>query len=176
MDKDIYKKCRRCNESKSLEDFGSDRSRSSGKTTYCKECNNKASHARQRNEKEYFRLYNQRWREQNPVRQMIINIRSRAKSAGILFTITEDDIEHKTHCPVTGVELDYSHGTKGIRNDNSPSLDRIDPTKGYEKGNVIIVSWRVNNIKNNATPEELINIGTYYRKLINGKKNKKPNL
>lgn len=37
----------------------------------------------------------------------------------------------------------------------SPSLDRIDSSKGYVKGNVRVISARANMLKNNATVEEL---------------------
>jgi hypothetical protein len=44
-------------------------------------------------------------------------------------------------------------GSGGIA--NSPSLDRIDPTKGYVKGNVWIISSKANTFKSYATHEEL---------------------
>ncbi len=49
---------------------------------------------------------------------------------------------------------------------SSPSLDRIIPEKGYVKGNVIVVSNKANVIKNNATPEEIIAVGEFYKKLL----------
>ena len=37
----------------------------------------------------------------------------------------------------------------------SPSLDRIDPNRGYTKDNIIVMSYRANRIKNDATKEEI---------------------
>lgn len=34
------------------------------------------------------------------------------------------------------------------------SLDRVDPAKGYVKGNVWIVGYRANLVKNDGTAEE----------------------
>lgn len=48
------------------------------------------------------------------------------------------------------------------QNDWSPTLDRIDPTKGYHKGNIQILSGKANNMKNNATLEELKIFAKYY--------------
>ncbi len=45
----------------------------------------------------------------------------------------------------------------GVANshDASPSLDRLEPTRGYVKGNVAVISYRANRIKTDATAEEL---------------------
>jgi hypothetical protein len=64
-------------------------------------------------------------------------------------------------CPMLNLELNYSGtGAEGYsRIDNSPSIDRINSDKGYEKENIQVISWRANRIKNNSTPDELIKIG-----------------
>ncbi len=64
------------------------------------------------------------------------------------------------------MELDYSIGTKAVVQPNSPSFDRIIPTRGYTKGNVIIISNRANRIKSDATVEELERVASFYRQLI----------
>jgi hypothetical protein len=38
---------------------------------------------------------------------------------------------------------------------NSPSLDKIIPSKGYIKGNVWVISNRANTLKNDASLQEL---------------------
>lgn len=59
-------------------------------------------------------------------------------------------------CPVFNFLLRWENDTnKGGGVFNSPSLDRIDPNKGYIKGNTRIISFKANTIKNNATLEEL---------------------
>ncbi len=57
-----------------------------------------------------------------------------------------------THCPILGIELDYA--VSKSPSDNSPSLDRLDHSKGYVKGNVVLCSVRANRIKNNGSVEE----------------------
>jgi hypothetical protein len=67
------------------------------------------------------------------------------------FSIDFGDIDFPTHCPVLGMELDYFADG---REENSPSFDRVDPNKGYIKGNVVIMSWRANRIKNDGSAHE----------------------
>lgn len=69
-----------------------------------------------------------------------------------------------THCPVFGYPLDYN-GTGQYRSDKSPSLDRIDSSKGYTLDNIQILSWRANRIKNDSTPEELMKLAIYMSNL-----------
>jgi hypothetical protein len=71
----------------------------------------------------------------------------RAKRKGWEFSITEADITWNTVCPILGIPLNY---TNSAQLDDSPSVDRIDNSKGYIPGNVIVISWKANNLKSNG--------------------------
>lgn len=87
--------------------------------------------------------------------------RKKANNYGHEFTLQFNDLDFPTHCPLLGIELDYfAERTQ----ENSVSFDRIDSTKGYVKGNVIICSWRGNRIKNDGTAEEHRKIYEYLSK------------
>jgi len=43
----------------------------------------------------------------------------------------------------------------GSFHDNSPSIDRMIPAKGYVKGNVQIISYRANRLKAHGSLEDL---------------------
>lgn len=77
------------------------------------------------------------------------------------FSISFGDLVFPTHCPILGIELDYF--SQDGRQENSPSFDRIDPLKGYIKGNVAVISWRANRIKNDGTAEEHEKIAKFMR-------------
>lgn len=91
---------------------------------------------------------------------------SDARRKGIEFDLVFEEVVWPTHCPALGIELDYSYGYKRGTPYNSPSFDRIDPTKGYIRGNTIIVSHLANSIKTNATVDELERVASFYRQLI----------
>ena len=77
-------------------------------------------------------------------------IRARNKK-GEVSDLKESDIVIPKLCPVFKIPL-FRVG--GKRTDNSPSIDRIDNTKGYTKDNVWIISWRANRLKNDGTATE----------------------
>lgn len=52
-------------------------------------------------------------------------------------------------CPILMVPL-----VRGTR--YTPTVDRIDPSKGYIRGNIQVISWLANRMKSDATKEELI--------------------
>lgn len=78
--------------------------------------------------------------------------KTRAEKRGIEFNIGEEDIIIPDVCPLLNIPLSF--GTKEDYN-NSPSLDRIDNTKGYIKGNIWVISKKANTMKNSASLEEL---------------------
>lgn len=90
----------------------------------------------------------------------------RARKKGLEHTITHVDIVIPSHCPLLGIPLIKNQGTGG--NDNSPSLDRIDSTKGYTPDNIWVISYKANTIKSNATLEELEHIARGLRAKIEG--------
>ena len=81
-----------------------------------------------------------------------IDFVKKAKELGFDFNISEEDVIIPTHCPILGVELVLNEGKLA---GNSASLDRIDSSKGYVKGNVWVISHKANAMKSNATLAEL---------------------
>lgn len=71
-----------------------------------------------------------------------------------LARIDISDVVWNTHCPVFGVPLQSSQTNGKGDSDLSLSLDRIDSSKGYVKGNVRTISNRANKLKNNMTITE----------------------
>jgi len=67
------------------------------------------------------------------------------------FVLYLDEIYPKK-CPVFGERLVV--GTKK-HHDMSPSVDKIIPEKGYVRGNIQIISYLANRMKNNASPRQL---------------------
>jgi hypothetical protein len=151
-----HKRCPRCEQHKPTTEFyirrRSDRPQNTYISSECKVCN-------------YART--SRDRIANANRSRVSSAKGRAKRAGIPFDIVVTDLAWPTHCPALGIELDYSLGTKGSGSrSNSPSLDRVIPSLGYVKGNVIVVSQLANAIKTNATVEQIERVAAFYRQFI----------
>lgn len=82
---------------------------------------------------------------------VLMSAKSRAKAKGVPFDIELSDIVIPDVCPVLGIPLFW--GDK--LTNNTPSIDRLIPEKGYVKGNCVVISMKANRLKNNATKEEL---------------------
>lgn len=68
-------------------------------------------------------------------------------------------------CPILGLKLERG---LNVRKETSPSLDRIVPSLGYVRGNVQVISWRANRIKNDASVEELESIVAHLKRITKG--------
>ncbi|KKN96790.1 hypothetical protein LCGC14_0164340 [marine sediment metagenome] len=104
---------------------------------------------------------NQRQRLTNPKIRMLHAARKRAKKLGLPCSLSKEDFEIPKICPVLGIHLEITLG--GITT-NTPTMDRVDNSKGYVPGNVQVISWRANMIKRDATIPELEAIIRYMRK------------
>jgi len=101
------------------------------------------------------------YRINNPQGAILKRVRQRAKNAGLEFTLTREDIIIPEICPVLGIPLTM-YNEDGA-NPNSPSVDRIDNSKGYTKDNIRIISWRANTLKRDATAEEMEKVLKYMK-------------
>ena len=81
--------------------------------------------------------YQYRWRMVNRKRSAYTTLRDHAKQRGLKFTISYDYFLGVTDA------LGYWSG-EGV-----PTIDRVDPTRGYEPGNITVISMSENVAKGN---------------------------
>jgi hypothetical protein len=68
-------------------------------------------------------------------------------------------------CPVFGTPMQLGAGAS----DNTCSVDRRIPELGYVRGNLQMMSFKANRVKNNATIAELVSLAAWVQKeLLNG--------
>ena len=94
------------------------------------------------------------YRKNNPQKYLFHLARRRALKRNIEFNIEISDIIIPDKCPLLGIPIDSYNEWQG----SHPSIDRINSSKGYIKGNVMVISHRANILKNNATATELLTL------------------
>lgn len=93
---------------------------------------------------------------------MLAAAKHKAKKKGLPFDLeTYSDIPYAEKCPIFKIPFRIGKG-----NWDSPTLDRIIPGMGYVKGNLIVVSRLANTIKTNASPDQILAVGGFYKKLF----------
>lgn len=149
------KKCSKCNIEKDLSYFNTRSNNRKKYHSWCKEClkNYKTAEVRwiqRHKDLDKFNAQKRESRKRNPITYMLKAAKMRAKRDELDYNLEPSDIIIPEFCPVLGLPLIIGSNDKDI----NPSLDRIDNNLGYIKGNVIVVSYRCNRIKNNSTEEE----------------------
>jgi hypothetical protein len=167
------KKCSKCGEVKPESEFTRNKNRPDGLTVWCKTCNKKARDSYYLKNKDKIKKRVKAFREENKehvltqsknyrikyrVKRLIYSAKHRAKSLGLPFDIDCEDIVLPEYCPVLKIKLNIDCN---VQSRNSPSIDRIIPMLGYVKGNIQVISWQANTMKNNASVEELKNFATW---------------
>jgi hypothetical protein len=160
--------CIACGENKLAHEFAFKKGSRDGRRGKCKLCLN--AYSREWRERDLLtnqqqansrKLRNRSALEKrDPVRAWAVQAhgaaRQRSREKGLRYELNIDFIVSiaPTICPLLQYPLVYTK-EKGRSRTSVPSLDRIDPSKGYTRDNVWIISWRANTIKNDASLEEL---------------------
>jgi hypothetical protein len=126
----------------------------------------------------YSLKYNKKHREENRQREkrsrredprsaMVRNAKYRALKKGREFTITKEDFEIPKTCPVLGLPIFVSDERLS---DNSPTIDRVDNSKGYTKDNIMCISFKANSLKGEGNIADFKKIIEYIEKHIQKEK------
>lgn len=178
------KKCKTCEESKPLSMFSTEKTKA-GNTTYrpyCKAC--RAEKARDGREDRMQKQCEQCGRDWVAYTGKARRLKSlcdvcyptyrvayslyhaslhRANKSGLEFDLTVEDIYEKIiggYCPKTGFafEVEDRGSDYSNRSPYAPSIDKIDPSKGYTKDNTQIVCWWYNAAKGRYTDKEVLTL------------------
>jgi acetyl-CoA carboxylase beta subunit len=106
----------------------------------------------------------------NPIPQILSNAKIRSKEKNIFFDIDTEYLKSifpkDNMCPVLNIPFQMGYLNENKKNrDQSPSLDRIVPEKGYVKGNLVFVCDLVNRVKSNSSMEILEKVLNFYKKI-----------
>lgn len=92
-------------------------------------------------------------RNTTPQKHMLTAAKKRAKESDMDFDLEVDDLFVPQICPILGISLATGSLTKEKQ---SPSLDRLDNSKGYTKENSWVISSLSNTMKSDASFEDLV--------------------
>jgi hypothetical protein len=174
------KTCSRCGESKPTEAFSPRKRGGPQLKAHCKACASADTRARYEANPKRWLQYASEYRKDPSVRRKINDRRNelrrqdpalelwrlarvRARQKALAFNIEVADVTVPATCPVLGIPLRWGCGKRQL--DESPTIDRIVPANGYVKGNVCVISWRANRLKSDATPDELMAVAEYARRM-----------
>ena len=90
-------------------------------------------------------------RKRNPSAALLQGVKAKAKRLGLPFDIDIGDLIVPEFCPVLGVRIIL----EPFRHEHGPSVDRVIPSRGYVKGNVVVMSMRAHRMKSDASIDDI---------------------
>ena len=170
----MTKKCTKCGIEKYISEYNKRKLSKDGYNFWCKSCQSVESKEYRNTKEVKERKSSFVWKQnrhqvdkerniRNPKIGLLAHARKRAKEKNIEFNITQNDVNIPKFCPVLGIPIFIGDGKF---HDGSPTIDRVDPTKGYIKGNVMVISWRANSLKKDCTVAEIDKVIDYMEKYL----------
>lgn len=152
--------CCGCNVEKDEAEFSKSSKALSGRQSRCKTCFVVYYH---RNREACRKKENER-RRHDPYAVRYRNLKSSAKRRGHAFTLTLSQLTELLQtrtCPICSVDLLPVMSEGSVNADNLATIDRLDPTAGYTVQNAVLICYRCNRIKQDATPAELRRVADF---------------
>lgn len=172
------KPCLRCTVAKPYNEFYKNKNRKDGYSNECKAC----AHDRYKADPQAVEKRKQfavKWKQVNPkslwVHWAVNRAKKRAKIKNVPFNLKSRDLIPLVPdvCPVFGTPFTFTGNVVG-GTDTSPSIDRIDPKKGYVIENIAIISVKANSIKNAYTAAELMQVAIWLNEIEHDKTTQLP--
>ncbi len=154
------KRCSKCRETKTLTEFRPEPRAADGVRYSCRECDrerNRQYVARERTTRivrqrasrvanpERHKAYRTKYVKKNRARMLIRGAQRRAAKMGLAFDLDRHQSEIQSRIDAGACELSGTpFNLKGRRTHQSPSLDRIEPAKGYVYANIRVVCLAMN--------------------------------
>jgi len=91
-------------------------------------------------------------------REMLYRARWRAKQQDLACDIKLEHIVIPAVCPISKRRFRFREGRA---HPDSPSLDRINPKRGYVRGNIRVICWLENNRKRDAGAQTILRLAQY---------------
>lgn len=107
-------------------------------------------------------LHKQEYYRKFPNKYLLMLAKRRAKTEGVEFNIDENDFKVPEFCPILNIKLSPVFSSFSDR-DVTPSLDRVDNSKGYIKGNIKVISFKANRNKGDMSTEDIERLYNYIR-------------
>jgi len=142
------KYCNKCKTFKPRSEFIKDKNSRYGLKNHCRPCLNSIRAAR---------IIIPKTR----LKKILNGVKSRAKEKNMPFNLNYEwvEVHARNGCEMTGIPFDFSNPKNGNRiNAHAPSVDRINPTKGYTKDNCRMVCWLYNSAKSYYTDKDVFNM------------------
>lgn len=160
------RECSGCKTLQPLSAFYKDKASQGGYRRICKTCYKTREQERKQRVPSAERATSfKKWRRDNRASALVSMARYRAKQKGLPFTLTDEDTARLQwvidlgRCQVTGIPFNLDDGKTW----DSPSLDRIDSTRGYTPENTRVVLYCVNVMANLWGEEKILKIADALR-------------
>ena len=165
MTSKVHLSCSSCNSVLPTNCFYKNNKTTRGYMYICKSCYSfrHSRAARNLSNRKYYKKTRKQQYNNDPSKYLWQIASKRAKKFNIPFNIEISDILIPEYCPITGQKLDILIEDKKQSYQNAASLDKIDNSLGYIKGNVRVISRKANRMKSDLTIEQVENLLKYMK-------------